>query len=113
MTVEPDSPRDAIQAAFLQKQLAGKAPASSPRTSLWMNSAPLPAPCVLAPAAFATVESSKLHGNDQASPADRKVCFSFQHKINRPFVCGTQSWDLVRYEMFTLASSCHLHLSTV
>ena len=75
MTVEPDSPRDAIQAAFLQKQLAGKAPASSPRTSLWMNSVPLPAPCVLAPAAVAAVESSEFHGNDQASPADRKVCF--------------------------------------
>jgi len=75
LTVEPDSPRDAIQAAFLQKQLAGKAPASSPRTSLWMNSVPLPAPCVLAPAAVAAVESSEFHGNDQASPADRKVCF--------------------------------------
>ena len=76
LSVEPDSPRDSIQAAFLQKQLAGKAPASSPRTSLWMNSVPLPAPCVLAPAAVAAVESSELHGNDQASPAVRKVCFT-------------------------------------
>ena len=82
MTVEPDSPRDAIQAAFLQKQLAGKAPASSPRTSLWMNSVPLPAPCVLAPAAVAAVtaavESSEFHGNDEVSPAGRKVCFILQ-----------------------------------
>lgn len=85
MSVEPDSPRDAIQAAFLQKQLAGKAPASSPRTSLWMNSVPLPAPCVLAPAAVAAVESSEFHGNDRTSPADRKVCFTLLAKMFRLF----------------------------
>ena len=68
-TVEPDSPRDAIQAAFLQKQLAGKAPASSPRTSLWMNSAPPTAPCVLAPAAVAAVEPPEPRKNDQISLA--------------------------------------------
>lgn len=75
LPVEPDSPRDALQAAFLQKQLAGKAPAASPRTSLWMNSALLPAPCMLAPAAVATVESSEaLRGSDQApQPSERKV----------------------------------------
>ena len=82
MSVEPDSPRDAIQAAFLQKQLAGKAPASSPRTSLWMNSVSLPAPCVLAPAAVPAVESSELHGSDKVFPAGRMVCLRFQHKIN-------------------------------
>ena len=69
----PDSPRDVFQAAFLQKQLAGKAPASSPRTSLWMNSAPLPTPCVLAPAAVATIDSSEPHGNERAPSPERQV----------------------------------------
>ena len=69
----PDSPRDAFQAAFLQKQLAGKAPASSPRTSLWMNGAPLPTPCVLAPAAAATIDSSEPHGSERAPSPERQV----------------------------------------
>lgn len=85
MTVEPDSPGDAIQAAYLQKQLAGKAPASSPRTSLWLNNVPLSAPCVLALAAVAAVESTEFHGNDQASPADRMVCFILLAKKFRQF----------------------------
>ena len=75
LLTEPDSPRDAFQAAFHQKQLAGKAPTSSPRTSLWMHSTPLPTPCVLAPAAVATVESADLCGNDQAPPVEREVFY--------------------------------------
>ena len=66
--VEPDSPRDALQVAFLQKQLAGKVPAASPRTSLWMNtSGVLPTPCVLAPAAIVPPV-------DPAPPSDKQVC---------------------------------------
>ena len=65
--VEPDSPQDALD-AFHQKQLAGKAPAASPRTSLWLNSAVLPTPCVLAPAAVVMpVAASELRGNNQVS----------------------------------------------
>ena len=81
LLTEPDSPRDAFQAAFHQKQLAGKAPTSSPRTSLWMHSAPLPTPCVLAPAAVATVESADLHGNDQPSPVEREVFYKIIMKV--------------------------------
>ena len=72
--IEPDSPGDALQAAFLQKQLAGKAPAASPRTSLWMNGTVLPTPCVLAPAAVVTpVETPQLHENDQAPTCNKQV----------------------------------------
>ena len=61
--IQQNSPNDACRAAFHQRQLAGKAPTSSPQTSLWTNSAPLPTPCLLAPAA------------DQASPVERKVLY--------------------------------------
>ena len=73
--VEPDSPRDALQVAFLQKQLAGKVPAASPRTSLWMNTTGvLPTPCVLAPAAIVPpVDKLELRGGDQAPSSDKQV----------------------------------------
>ena len=74
ISLEPDSPGDALQAAFIQKQLAGKAPAASPRTSLWMNGTVLPTPCVLAPAAVVTpVETPRLRENDQAPTCNKQV----------------------------------------
>lgn len=73
--VEPDSPRDALQTAFLQKQLAGKAPAASPRTSLWMNTdAVLPTSCVLAPAAIVPpIATPEVHNSDQQPPTYKQV----------------------------------------
>lgn len=74
ISLEPDSPGDALQAAFIQKQLAGKAPAASPRTSLWVNGTVLPTPCVLAPAAVVTpVETPRLRENDQAPTCNKQV----------------------------------------
>ncbi|XP_074626048.1 uncharacterized protein LOC141884189 isoform X4 [Acropora palmata] len=69
--LEPDSPRDERQVAFLQKQLAGKAPTSSPHTSLWMNAnTMLPSPCVLAPAAnLPSIAAAERRGSGQAIPS--------------------------------------------
>ena len=72
---KPDSPRDERQVAFLQKQLAGKAPTSSPRTSLWMNAnTMLPSPCVLAPAAnLPSIATAEQRGSGQAIPSVKQV----------------------------------------
>ncbi|XP_068695445.1 protein transport protein Sec16A-like isoform X2 [Montipora foliosa] len=74
LLAEPDSPRDARQVAFLQKQLAGKAPASSPCTSLWMNAnTMLPTPCVLAPAATGPlIEIAERSGTNNLPPSDKQ-----------------------------------------
>ena len=75
LLVEPESPQDAVQAAFQQKKLAGKEPAASPRTSLWTNGASLLAPCMLAPAA--AVRSSDHDDEEQGQPiVDDKVQYS-------------------------------------
>ncbi|XP_029196226.2 protein transport protein Sec16A-like isoform X7 [Acropora millepora] len=68
---KPDSPCDERQVAFLQKQLAGKAPTSSPHTSLWMNAnTMLPSPCVLAPAAnLPSTAAAERRGSGQAIPS--------------------------------------------
>lgn len=73
--LEPDSSRDERRVAFLQKQLAGKAPTSSPRTSLWMNAnTMLPSPCVLAPAAnLPSIASAEQHGSGQGIPSVKQV----------------------------------------
>lgn len=72
---KPDSPCDEQQVAFLQKQLAGKAPTSSPHTSLWMNAnTMLPSPCVLAPAAnLPSIAAAERGGSGQAIPSVKQV----------------------------------------
>lgn len=94
LLLEPDSPRDERQVAFLQKQLAGKAPTSSPRTSLWMNAnTMLPSPCVLAPAAnLPSISTAEKRGSSQAIPSVKQVqnhmgTFSFNrlfHQVLEP-----------------------------